>query len=308
MNVKEWALIVFTILAQMSVGAFLVLGVVHLYATKKSGAEEADRLSDRALLAIIVTLGLGLFASLFHLGNPFSAPRAISHVATSWLSREIAFGCGFALLGVIFAGMQWFKIATFAVRNVIAWLAAIVGVGLIYCMSRAYMLPTQPSWNTIATPISFYATALLLGALAMGVAFFLNYRYITAKHPDCADCQAEMLREVLSWLAVLAIAMLGVEFIIIPIYVAILGTGSATAVASLKLMLGTYGFAFVLRLVLAFVGVAVFGVFMYKNAKQAGQLRMLGTLATSAFVLALAAELIGRFLFYATHIGISNLL
>jgi anaerobic dimethyl sulfoxide reductase subunit C (anchor subunit) len=307
MNVKEWALIIFTILAQMSVGAFLVLGAVHLYVSRKADSAEADRMSDRALLAIIVTLGLGLLASLFHLGDPLSSPRAISNVATSWLSREILFGAGFAVLGALFAAMQWFKWGTFALRNAVAWLAGLVGVGLIYCMSRAYMLPTQPAWNTIATPISFYATSLLLGALALGVAFFVNYRIITVKHPDCADCQAALLRDVLGWLAVLAIAALGVEFVIIPIHMGILGMGNAAATASVKLMLGTYGVAFVLRLLLAFVGVAVFGVFMYQNAKEAGKIQLLGTLATSAFVLALAAELIGRYLFYATRVGINLL-
>ncbi len=307
MNGNEWALIIFTILAQMSVGAFLVLGAVHLYVKRKTDDVEADRMSDRALIAIIITLGLGLLASLFHLGDPLSSPRAITNVVTSWLSREIAFGAGFAVLGAAFAAMQWFKIGTFAIRNAVAWLAGVVGVGLIYCMSRAYMLPTQPSWNTIATPISFYATALLLGALALGVAFFVNYTIIVRKHPDCADCQSDLLRDVLGWLAVLAIAMLGVEFVIIPIHMGILGMGNAAAVASVKLMLGAYSAAFVLRLVLAFVGVAVFGVFMFQNAKQGGQARLLGTLATSAFVLALAAELIGRYLFYATRVGINLL-
>jgi len=37
MNVREWALIAFTILAQMSVGSFLVLGVVHFFAARKDG-------------------------------------------------------------------------------------------------------------------------------------------------------------------------------------------------------------------------------------------------------------------------------
>ena len=69
MNIREFALITFSILAQLSVGSFLVLGVVHFFAMRQAGAEEADRLSDRALVAIWVTLLLGLAASLLHLGN-----------------------------------------------------------------------------------------------------------------------------------------------------------------------------------------------------------------------------------------------
>ena len=121
MNARDWALITFTILTQMSVGSFLVLGIVHYYANRKAGMKEADRLSDYALLAIVVVFGLALVASLLHLGNPLNAPRAVTHLATSWLSREILSGVIFAVLAVVFALMQWRKIASFAVRNVIAW-------------------------------------------------------------------------------------------------------------------------------------------------------------------------------------------
>jgi anaerobic dimethyl sulfoxide reductase subunit C (anchor subunit) len=303
MNVKEWALIIFTILAQMSVGAFLVLGVVHLYATRKAGAVEADRLSDRALVAIVVTLGLGLFASLFHLGNPLSSPRAITNLASSWLSREIAFGVGFGVLGFAFALMQWFKLSTFKVRNVVAWLAAIVGVGLIYSMSRAYMLPAQPAWNTLATPISFFATALLLGSMALGVAFFVNYLVVSRRNPECSDCQFDLLRDVLSWIPVLAIVMLGVEFVVIPVYVASLTLQGGEAHESANLLVGTFGVAFVLRLVLAFLGAGVAGLFLMQYAKQNVKVGRLGILACSAFALVLTAEVLGRVLFYSTRVG-----
>jgi anaerobic dimethyl sulfoxide reductase subunit C len=306
MNGKEWALIIFTILAQMSVGAFLVLGVVHFYATRKAGAVEADRLSDRALVAIIVTLGLGLFASLFHLGSPLSAPRAITNIATSWLSREITFGVGFGVLGFAFAAMQWFKVSTFKVRNVVAVLAGLVGIGLIYCMSRAYMLPTQPAWDSLATPISFYTTALLLGSLALGVAFFVNYTIIRRKQPDCVDCQLGLLRQVLSWLPVLAIAMLGVEFVVIPVYIGSLGMGGDAALSSVNLMIGTFNVTLIVRLVLAFVGAGVLGLFMFQSAKQSEQLNKLGIIACSAFALVLTSEVLGRVLFYATRVGIGK--
>ncbi len=306
MNTKEWALIIFTILAQMSVGAFLVLGVVHLYVTRKAGEAEADRMSDRALLAIIVTLGLGLLASLFHLGNPLSSPRAITNIATSWLSREILFGVGYGVLGFAFAALQWFKISSFKVRNIVAWLAALVGVGLIYCMSRAYMLPTQPAWDSLATPISFYTTALLLGSLALGAAFFANYTIIQRRQPDCADCQLGLLRDILGKLPVLAIVMLGVDFVVIPVYVATLAMGGGAGLSSVNLLVGTFSVSFILRLVLAFLGAGVFGLFLLQSAKQGEKASKLGWLAVSAFVLVLGSELIGRVLFYATHVGVGK--
>ena len=304
MESREFALLIFTILAQMSVGSFLVLGIVHFYAVKKAGMEEADRLSDRALVAIIVTLGLGLFASLFHLGNPLNAYRAISNPGTSWLSREILFGVGFALIGAIFVVMQRFKIATFAVRNVIAWLAAVVGLGLVYSMASLYMLPTQPAWNTLATPVLFYTTTLLLGSLAMGAAFVANYAFIQQKSPGCADIQCTMMREALSKIAIASVVLLGIELVTIALRIGFLSTGSSEAVASAAMTIDTYGAVFVVQLVLLFVGAGVFGVFVYQNAQSPGKEKVLGNLAYGAFALVLISEVLGRFLFYATQVQI----
>lgn len=304
MNVREWALIIFTILGQMSVGAFLMLRVVHLYAAHKAGVAEADRLSDRALLAIIVTLGLGMVATFFHLSNPLGAPRALTNVASSWLSREIAFSVAFAVLGAAYAAMQWFKAGSAAVRNALAWVAALVGVGFVYSMARAYMLPTQPAWNNPATPVSFFATSLLLGSLALGVAFFANFVYNKRTQPDCVDCQTGLLKDSLGAIAVVAIAMLGVEFVTTPLYIGSLATQGGAALTSVELLTVTFNAAFVTRLVLGFLGAGVFGLFTFQVAKQGTQVSQLGLLASSAFVLVLAAEVIGRVLFYSTHVNV----
>jgi anaerobic dimethyl sulfoxide reductase subunit C (anchor subunit) len=304
MNTQEWALIAFTILTEMSVGAFLVLAVVHYYVAKKAGVEEADRMSDRVLVAIIVTLGLGLLASLFHLGNPLNAPKAVTNLATSWLSREILAGVIFAVLGLIFVILQWFKVGSAALRNVIAWIAALVGIVMIYIQARIYMIPAQPSWNTFATPITFYVTTLMLGVLAVGAALVVNCAIIQKKNPDCADKQHDLLRNVIRWLAIASIILLGIELIILPIYLAYLSTGSAASLASLGLMAGKFNLTLILRLVLGFLGAGVLAVFLYQNASSSGKKNVLGYLAIGAFVLVLIAEVLGRFVFYATHLRI----
>ena len=305
MTVREWALVTFSILAQMSVGAFVVLGIVHYYANRKAGMEEANRLSDRALIAIIVTLGLGLLASLFHLGNPLRAPTAVTNLATSWLSREIFFGVIFAVLGAIFAVMQWFKLGTFAVRNVIAWIAAAVGLVLVYCMSRVYMIAEQPAWNTIITPLSFFVTTLMLGALALGAAFVANYAYVRVKDPQGAEVQLGLLRDVLKGIAIAGVVLVGVELVMLPLYMGYLATaGSPAALKSAGMLMGPLGLTYFLRLALAFLGAGVFGVFLYITAGQPGKERSMSTLAYGAFVLVLAAEVLGRVLFYTTHVRI----
>jgi uncharacterized integral membrane protein len=67
-------------------------------------------------------------------------------------------------------------------------------------------------------------------------------------------------------------------------------------------MIGAYGWALVLRVILAFVGAGVLAVFLYQNAMSVGHEKMLGTLAYTAFVIVLVAEILGRLLFYATNI------
>ena len=304
MNAREWALVAFTILTQMSVGSLVVLGVVHYYANRKAGMKEADRLSDYALLSVVIVFGLALMASLFHLGNPLNAPRAVSHVATSWLSREILAGVIFGILVLVFGVMQWRKIGSFGLRNVIAWIAAIVGLVLVFIESNVYMLPTEPSWNTLATPVTFYTTALLLGSLAMGVAFVANYAYIQKKDPEGTEVQANLLRDSLRGIAVASVVLLGIEFVVIPIYIAYLALGTAASLASANLMIGPFGLVFVLRLILAFVGAGIFGLFLYQSARSAGKERTMSYLAYSAFVLVLVAEVLGRFLFYAAQVRI----
>jgi anaerobic dimethyl sulfoxide reductase subunit C len=301
MNTQEWALIVFTILTEMSVGAFLVLAVIHYFVAKKAGVEEADRMSDRVLVAIIVTLGLGMLASLFHLGNPLVAPKTVTNLATSWLSREILAGVIFAVLGIIFVGLQWFKVGSVGLRNVLAWITAIVGLVMVYIQSRIYMIPTQPSWNTIATPITFFVTTFLLGVLAVGAALVINCAVIQKKNPECAEKEHELLRTAIRWLAIASIILVGIEFVVLPIYLVYLSTGSAASLASLGMMAGKYNLTLILRLVLGFLGAGVLAVFLYQNASRPGKKNVLGYLAIGAFVLVLIAEVMGRFVFYATH-------
>jgi DMSO reductase anchor subunit len=303
MNVREWALITFTVLAQLSVGSFVVLGIVHFFALRKAGVEEADRLSDRALLAIWLTLLLGLAASLLHLGNPLNAWRAIGNLGTSWLSREIASGVVFAALGGLFAVLQWRKLGSFMLRNLVAIAAGLVGLFLVYAMSQVYMLPAEPGWNVVTTPFSFFTTTGLLGVLAMGAAFVANYAYVQRKTPGCADAQCRLMRGSLKWLAVASIVLLGAQFVILPLNVALLAGGAGAA--AVPLLVNQYSLVFGLRLGLVFLGAGVLGVFLFQAALKPGLEQRLANLAYAAFAAVLVSEVLGRFLFYATQVRIA---
>lgn len=305
MRSAEWALIIYTTLLQMGVGAFVVLGVLRLLATRKAGAEEADRLSDRALYAIGPVVVVGVIASFLHLGNPLNGWRALTNIGTSWLSREIAFTVAFSALGALYALMQWRKIGSSTLRSVVSVLTAVVGLGLVFAMAKIYMLPTQPSWNTIATPIQFYATTLLLGSLAVGAALVANYAYLKSKGDSAQlKTQGELLCTAICSIVVVAVVMLGVELVAYPVYLSTLAAGPAAAVESASILAGEFGLLMVLRLLLVFVGAGIFGMFLYRRVRDGNAETLPAALVYGAFALVLVGEVVGRFLFYASHSGI----
>ena len=170
-------------------------------------------------------------------------------------------------------------------------------------MSQIYMLETQPVWDTIATPITFFTTSVMLGLLAMGVAFVANYAYVKSRTPECAETQCELLRGTLQWISIAAILSLGIEFVVLPVYISYLAT-SQTAVGAAAMLAGKYSTVLVIRLVLAFLGAGILGVFLFQAATTPGKEQSLSNLAYGAFLLVLTSEVLGRVLFYATHIQI----
>ena len=304
MNVSEWSLIIFTVLGQMAVGSFIILGAIHFYAMRKAGVEEADRLSDRVLIAIVIVMFLGFLASVAHLGNPLNAPKSVLNIGSSWLSREILLGVVFAAFAGLFTLMQWQKIGSFAVRNVVAVISAVIGIGLVASMSMIYMMETQPGWNTFQTPLAFFTTALLLGSVALGAALVANYSIVKRRNPDCEEVQCELMHGALRWLAVISIVALGIEFIFIPMYLSRLAAIGNEAAMTASMMTSDFGVIFAFRLLLAFIGAGVLGMFIYQHSQEPESETALMTFAYTSFVLVLSAEVLGRFLFYATQVQI----
>ena len=296
MNTREWALIIFTTLAQLAVGMLFVLLIVRRYASRVLGADKAAALTNTPLYSVPVIMIVALLASLFHLGKVMNVIGAVPNLATSWMSREVVCSVTFTVLTVVFAFLEWRKIGSEALRIALAWLAVAIGVVLLSSMSATYMLPAQPAWNTPATPINFFVTALLLGILgsAAGVV-------ATAKSQAEEAAVQDVVKSILKGSALAAVLLLGVELLILPMYIAYLGTQGLAAMRSIYLMATEYGALLFLRLLLVFIGAGVLAFYLYQKASVAGGEKSFGTLAYTAFALVFISELLGRVLFYATH-------
>ena len=185
METRDWSLVVFTVLTQAAVGAFLTLQVLDWLSARHGGRARVP-----PLLVVLAVLSVGLFAALFHLSTPLQAARAVVNFSSSWLSREIVFGSLFAALLSALAFLEWRSANSAEGRPetsagpanptspaLATWLprvTAAAGLAFLGCQIGIYLLPAQPAWNSFATPAAFGGTALRLGVLGVAAGLVLR--------------------------------------------------------------------------------------------------------------------------------------
>jgi formate dehydrogenase iron-sulfur subunit len=135
----HWPLVWLTLISQFAVGVSLTAGSV------------GERIAAASLAS------LALLGAMFHLGRPAMAWKALRNLRRSWLSREVAALSAYACIAAI---------AT--VVPSLRWPAAGVGLMGVYASAQLYVVPGRPSWNSLWTPIRFFATAIALGSLVTG--------------------------------------------------------------------------------------------------------------------------------------------
>ncbi|MGC3954766.1 MAG: dimethyl sulfoxide reductase anchor subunit [Propionicimonas sp.] len=175
MNTHELPMILFTVIAQLSVGTFIALGIIDLALARTHNKQTVARITRPVLYAIGPTLILGLVVSMLHMNDVFHVFNVIRHWDSSWLTREILFGITFAGLGFGFAFLEWFQLGSELLRRLLGGLTALIGIGLIWSMSMIYYtLVTIPAWNTPIVPFHFFMTTAILGSLAVGCALMFT--------------------------------------------------------------------------------------------------------------------------------------
>ena len=121
-------------------------------------------------LAALVTLGcatVGMMASVAHLARPLRAPRSLTNVRSSWLSREIA------MVGVFWAcGAAWSAAVALGAMPVVVMAAnlasAAVGAVLLPIIAKAYRVCFRPAWKGSEGLIELVGVGLGVGAALVG--------------------------------------------------------------------------------------------------------------------------------------------
>ncbi len=162
----HYALVFMTVLTQLSVGGFLSLFLSEILSHFIHLSPLLQRFLRIGPWAMLGAAFLALGISVFHLGRPVFAFRALKMWRRSWLSREVLFFTLFAGLAALYSLLRW-KVPAPApgVMEILGALVSLNGIAGIYSSAKIYMVPARPSWNNLRTPIAFFSTAFLLGPL-----------------------------------------------------------------------------------------------------------------------------------------------
>ena len=263
----HWSLVMMTVLTQLSVGAFVTIWALQLV-----GA--TTRLGVAALTALLVA-ALALNGATLHLGRPAYAYRALKMWRRSWLSREVLLFTAFAGVAGVYAALLWMDLPG---SLIVGGLTSVVGIAGVTASGCIYRVPSRPAWNTRLTLVQFNLTAAALGPLlaaALG-----------------ASPGASTMRR----LGLAAATMAGAQLLFVALrFVRLVAGKSIELQGSARLLSTTLKPHFIMRGVLLAVG----GVALPLVATTA-------TTATSpatwwaALLLALSAEILGRYLFFVS--------
>jgi len=283
---REWPLVLFTLLSQLAVGAYLFL-ILPLFFSRPVKPEGGGR--DLRLALVLIVLGLlaaAALASFFHLGNPRKALKALNNLKRSWLSREILFELATVFLLAALALLLILKVRGAALVQATGLAAGSSGLLFLISMARLYMLPTVRPWNNFFTPASFLSTAFLLGAVtaAAAAAFFPEIPFLSER-----------------LLISLSIGLAAISLVLTVLTAPPLGLWGTLPTAGLKPPSDPSLVSFAGRIVFLLAGAVLLAV---QAKKVSGPLPPSGRVSVlAAFCLFFAAETMGRFIFYGFYLG-----
>jgi DMSO reductase anchor subunit len=169
----HFSLVFMTTLIQAAAGSLSFALLLHI-------------VQPRLLLALFAITALALNISVFHLGRPAYAWRALKMWRRSWLSREVL------LFGLFFGSLAFLTVCACSAALPQGWLVrlhvgaiepfqhlsstaltietlgvitALLGICGIVASAFIYLVPARPSWNMLHTLVDFLLSAALIGCV-----------------------------------------------------------------------------------------------------------------------------------------------
>ncbi len=162
----SFSLIFFTTLAGMAQGLLVFIGIMSI---GNSGLPD-DFLVLLALPISLALLMIGLIASMFHLGHPERAWRAVLMWRTSWLSREV-------IVLPIFIGITCLALLAAYLGKSSSWIwvaLIVVSFGLWICTAKIYQcIRFIQEWAHFSTSLNFIILGLASGWMLLSTLLLL---------------------------------------------------------------------------------------------------------------------------------------
>jgi DMSO reductase iron-sulfur subunit len=176
---REDPLVIFTLISQAVIGAFLALFLGPLLGLSALAPDAHPTTYAILLLSLLgaETFALGLSTS--HLGKPHRFYRAFNNLRYSPVSREVAALAlfynalgGYALLTIFPQWFSWLPQGWVpGLHMLCGWAGVICGPLALYAMQRIYRIPARPFWNHWQVLTSFFGSMLTLGALVVAIVY-----------------------------------------------------------------------------------------------------------------------------------------
>ncbi|MEZ8095435.1 dimethyl sulfoxide reductase anchor subunit family protein [Photobacterium swingsii] len=278
MSYHELSLVLFTVLAQTAVGAYLIMTLANLMTNSRVDVKSKI---TRNMFFVWVVMGLGFVASSTHLGSPMRAMNALNQVGSSWLSNEILTGAMFFAFGGLYWLLEMLNKGTESVRKGLKIAGMVAGVAFMYSMMNVYLIETVPTWDTPYTSWSFLLTMAVVGAIFASILMH-NAQFEDAKYTR--GLQGLVVSSIIAIIVVTLSQMVALGEI-------------QSSVVSAKDLVPNMAMLQGSRIVLLIVGAAI---------ALTGINRIKGSVALPVVGLALVlvAELLGRNIFFNLHMTV----
>ncbi|HHT9117418.1 MAG TPA: dimethyl sulfoxide reductase anchor subunit family protein [Candidatus Hypogeohydataceae bacterium YC38] len=294
----EVQLLIFTIFTQLCVGVFIIAWITDFLVRKLHHqiVHVFDRMST---IVMIPALVLGTSAAIFHLGHPMYGFMAVTHFATSWLSREVVLFNVFLFLLTIYTFLWWFRMEDAELRRLIGILTALTGIAAVFSSGMLYTLPSHPSWHYWTTVVSFFLSSFFMGGAVLIFVYRFAHKALTplwtdeTRHPVLLFNQRNM--------ACIFLAISTSYLIVITFHLLYLSKAGEEAAKSLSLMLDTYGIIFFVRVGIGLICPFALSIAALFLVRQEAVTRSEIVLTVAAICI-IVGEVCSRILFFVTAV------
>lgn len=276
----EIPLMLFTTLAPMGAGAFVVLFIAFMQENR--GEAQLKKLDRLTIIPVLFAL-VGLGASFIHLANPVNAINVMNTFGSTPLANEIlAFSIFFALAVIYWIVAMVGGLKSSGVRKGFSAVVALAGLVSAVFMGLAYLIPAIPPWNSPLSIVSVLGVWLFGGAT---LGMFL-----------CALTNDDPLRVSGSEVAEKSVMAVGAVVLLVgTVLLYITGSAASSPIIDVAANAASLTAVFGLGLVCIIAG-ALCAFF----AKGTRRVSLLGI----AVVLAILGSFLARMVFYGMQIGL----